>query len=55
VGRYHEARQSLNRIAQVNGLGKEVADRFVFPREKGNASYVEFEGEKGKAEEILVE
>lgn len=33
VKRYDEARKSLNRIAEVNGLGKGVAETFVFPKE----------------------
>ena len=39
VGKYSQARSSLNRIAAVNGLGTNVADKFLFPKEKadGNA------------------
>ncbi|TNV72651.1 hypothetical protein FGO68_gene4741 [Halteria grandinella] len=47
VGKYQEARKSLNKIAEVNGLGTNVADKFVFPKEKahGNA-YLELIAEK---------
>jgi hypothetical protein len=33
TSRFNEARDSFNRIAKVNGLGENVAAKFVFPRE----------------------
>lgn len=45
TGQYDKARQSFNRIAEVNGLGKGVADKFVFPKEKSNPnSYLDDTG-----------
>jgi hypothetical protein len=32
--RYDEARQALNKIAKINGMGDKVAEKFVFPKEK---------------------
>jgi hypothetical protein len=32
--RYNEARKALNKIGKVNGMGDEVAAKFIFPKEQ---------------------
>jgi hypothetical protein len=32
--RYDEARKALNRIGRINGMGENIALKFIFPKEQ---------------------